>query len=285
MVRYNEFGFKSEEEYLNVFFSTLLSSHKNYAYFVDWKRVKVNVLKHTTEIGILNSLINVPKNERKAKILEIIRKYPEVVPLIPVLIAVRENSVEIYNALTNETKLFSFDKSSENAEDMAEFCDKTGLLDAFDEINDLHTYLLGLEVGMDTNARKNRSGDLFEDIVGQKLKETLNDMDVVIKPQCVINSVRKKKFDFVVFKEDTPIILLECNFYGGGGSKPIETASSYVDLQEKARAQNLTFVWVTDGNGWTKMGKKIKSVSPEIDYLFNLHLLEANIKKIVGRQK
>ena len=49
--------------------------------------------------------------------------------------------------------------------DIVEFCKKSGILDLFGEINDLYAYLLGMEVGLDSNARKNRSGKIFEQLV------------------------------------------------------------------------------------------------------------------------
>ncbi|MBT1248698.1 hypothetical protein AS157_05220 [Thermosipho sp. 1244] len=50
---------------------------------------------------------------------------------------------------------------------IVEFFDKTGLKKLFLETNmkNIQDYMLGVEVGMDTNARKNRSGKIMEQVI------------------------------------------------------------------------------------------------------------------------
>lgn len=69
----------------------------------------------------------------------------------------------------------------------------------------------------------------------------------------------------------------ECNFYSGGGSKPIEVANAYVDLQHQVNETDLTFIWVTDGKGWEKMTKALKEASSDIDYVLNFKMLNERL--------
>ena len=280
MVLWKELGFNSEQEYSNNFFSKLLSSNKTYNYFVDWGKIMYTLNELLVEIGILNSLVHVRQEDRRTKLSEILKKYPKVISLIPILIAVSEKELEVYDDETKKTKHFDF-KTSSSVEDVVNFCDKSGLLEIFDEIKDLYTYLFGVEVGKDTNSRKNRSGHIFEKIVETELRESLKDLPVEIIPEYTLTHIRKKRFDFVVFSDNTPIIVIECNFYNTSGSKPTEVARSYVDLQNKLRSSDLIFVWVTDGQAWIGMRDTISKVSTEIDYLLNLDMFKRNIKRLV----
>ncbi len=43
MVKYDFLGFNNEQEYLDYFFSTLLTTNRTYNYFVNWEKVKRHV--------------------------------------------------------------------------------------------------------------------------------------------------------------------------------------------------------------------------------------------------
>ena len=73
VVRYDILGFKSESEYINHFFNTLLKTNWTYEYFVDWKKVKENIKKYVKEISLLNSLTKIEPEERKNELKEIFK--------------------------------------------------------------------------------------------------------------------------------------------------------------------------------------------------------------------
>jgi len=95
MVKYDILGFDSEDSYIDYFFETLLPTNQTYDYFVNWEKVKGNVLKCVNEISLLNALTKVKKEEREDKLTEIISKYPEVIPVIPLIIAIRQKNILI----------------------------------------------------------------------------------------------------------------------------------------------------------------------------------------------
>ena len=45
------------------------------------------------EISLLNALTKVNEEERESKLIEIISKYPEVIKVIPLIIAIREKNI------------------------------------------------------------------------------------------------------------------------------------------------------------------------------------------------
>ena len=162
MVKFKELGFKNFEEYKNHFFNTLLHSNKTYDYFVDWTKVKKTVNKYLNELSLLNSLTKVSQKDREEHFHNLLLKYPQIVEAIPLLIAERlkNGKIDIFDSNIEEIITFEFNRSQvdeNNVNKIIEFCRKTGILDLFQEVKDIHDYLLGVEVGLDTNARKNRS--------------------------------------------------------------------------------------------------------------------------------
>lgn len=288
MVHYQILDFKSKEEYIQHFFKSLLPTNRTYDYFVSWEKIKKNVHKYVTEISLLNSLTKMEEYERESKLEEIIKKYPEVIPVIPLIIAIREKSIvvlDIGNKLFFKT--FNFTKKLENNEikDIVEFCKKSGILNLFGEINDLYAYLLGMEVGLDSNARKNRSGKIFEGIVELLIKKKIekSGMDLYLKTEdSDIKIKRNKRADFVIYHKNEPKMVIECNFYGSTGSKPIETANAYIDLEKKLKEKNLVFVWITDGPAWKKMRKTVENTFDEISFPVNYTIFEEKFNLLLS---
>lgn len=286
MVKFDSLGFKSEKEYFDYFFDTLLPTNRTYEYYVNWEKVKDNVITYLTEICLLNSLTRIDVLEREAKLIEIISKYPEVIPVVPLIIAIREKNVvvlDIGDQLFYKKFKFNEKLKEEEILDIVEFCKKSGILDLFGEINDLYAYLLGMEVGLDSNARKNRSGKIFEHLVGLLLKDRLRDYPsfTLKEEDSSLEIKRKKRADFVIYHNNSPKIVLECNFYASTGSKPIEVANAYIDLDHKCKEKNLMLVWVTDGPAWPKMRNTIERTFNEIDFPMNYKILDEQIDSIL----
>lgn len=285
MVLYKKLGYNSIEEYQKDFINELLVTNHNFDYFVNWEKVYSNVKTNLTEISILNSLNKIPKEEIENQFKTIIATYPEVVPILPSILAIRtkkdnKNIIEIFDG---DIYKYDFNEESFNIEDITYFCKKTGLIELFNRINDLYAYLLGTEVGLDSNGRKNRSGTSFESIIEQYLTNELNNYPgyTLNAQEYVYHINRTKRSDFVISKNGVQKIIIECNFYNSTGSKPIEVANSYIDLQNQISNEDLIFIWVTDGQGWKKMAKTLYEVIPQIDYLVNYTILKRNFKKIL----
>lgn len=114
---------------------------------------------------------------------------------------------------------------------------------------------MGVETGLDSNARKNRGGHLMESLVERFIqKEGLMYKENYFKEMYVhdisnlsgidLSSIsnqgkREKRFDFVIITEKQ-VYALETNFYNAGGSKLNETARSYKHLAlESKKLRNL----------------------------------------------
>jgi len=285
MVNYSKMKYSSLNEFSNDFLNTLLETNHTYEFYVNWEKVYNNLENKVVEISILNSLNKVQPNEVENKFREIISKYREVVPLLPLILAIRNKKVPILNIEDKSSKIINFSKNGFDNEEIVDFSIKTGLLDLFNNIDDLYSYLVGTEVGLDTNARKNRSGHIFEDAVETLLQEKIENRNgfQVMKEEFVRDIDRNKRFDFIIYKNNTPKIVFECNFYNSTGSKPIEVAHAYADLQNEINDTNLIFIWVTDGLGWKKMMSSLMNAGANIDYIVNYHQLDKLLDDILDK--
>ena len=159
-------------------------------------------------------------------------------------------------------------------------------MDLFNEVKDIHDYLLGVEVGIDTNARKNRSGNIFEKMCQQKIKRLLgkeykpknNDPNFSLYPIVTKGKSKGKTHDIVIYKNNKPILIVECNFYNVTGSKPISIAESYIEMYKVAKENEVEFLWVTDGPAWHKMKEPLIRSMNEIDWVLNYRMLN-----LIGR--
>ncbi|MDD7319449.1 MAG: type II restriction endonuclease, partial [Prevotellaceae bacterium] len=153
----------------NEWLSSFRSSIANYGYYIDFEKVHRNIELVKIELNILNSLIGSENIE--ADFENLVKKYPEVLKCIPLLLAVRAN--EIYCQDENGGFLYEFNLKDIPAGNTnfynkyKYFMRETGLFNLLENhiINNLVDYATGVETGLDSNGRKNRGGHLMEDLV------------------------------------------------------------------------------------------------------------------------
>ncbi|MDP8232908.1 MAG: DpnII family type II restriction endonuclease [Candidatus Zophobacter franzmannii] len=179
---------------------------------------------------------------------------------------------------------FQLESFFETPEKIIEFIENSGLSELFQNSNvkNLEDYVFGVEVGLDTNARKNRSGKNFEILIGM----VFNDRGIEYQEQVVVGNpivvealgVDRKLFDFVVNGKDCTY-LIEVNFYNGGGSKLNEVARSYTDLASKInKIDGYEFVWITDGEGWKSAKNKLEEAYNSIPKVYNISSIDEFIR-------
>lgn len=276
----------------NEWISKFKESIADYKYYVDFEKVYRNVDAIKIELNILNSLIGSKDIENEFRLL--LNKYPEIHKVIPILIAKRENEIYCQDANGGYLYQFNYDyypDSYKYYDMMVYFMKETGLFDLLQNhiIRDLVDYVTGVEVGLDSNGRKNRGGHLMENIVERHLKEAkvtyYKEMylkDIERKWNIDLSSISNKgksakRFDFVV-KTDGCIYAIECNFYSGGGSKLNETARSYKMIAlESKDIKGFKFVWFTDGIGWKSARKNLEETFDVLDDVYSIDDLENGI--------
>ena len=275
----------------NEWLSKFKTSISDYKYYVDFEKIYKSAEKYKVELNILNSLIGSKNIEEDFE--NIILKYPETLEVIPMLLAVRSNEIFVKDS-TNEY-LFKFNKMVYSIGDYIKFMRETGLFELLQNhiINNLYDYLLGVEVGLDSNGRKNRGGHLMEDLVesfivkaGYKKNENyfkemyLSDIEKkwnLDLSEMSGNNTSTKRFDFVI-KTDNQVYVIETNFYASGGSKLNETARSYKMLAEESKkVDGVTFIWFTDGLGWKSARKNLEETFNELPTLYSINDLDQGV--------
>lgn len=273
-------------------------------FFVDFQKVYVNIKEYELHLNILNTLIG--KENIEEEFADLIRQYPEVMRSIPILLATHEHKFNIINAptvdmlksikdknfkfLEEKFICYDFEAIDHPIEDYAEFLKSSGLFDLISnrKIKNLVDYAIGIEVGLDSNSRKNRSGKIMEDVVEEffKLAEIpyqtqmkYKDIDEQYETNLCSIGKSTKKFDFVFRSpKNNELIVMEVNCYGTQGSKPNETAKSYIELNDKIKAMNgVKFVWITDGNGWNSSRLNLEDAYDNIEHLYTIKDLEDGI--------
>lgn len=266
----------------NKWLDTFRSSICDYKFYVDFEKVYGKVDNIKVELNILNSLIGSKNIENDFK--NLVAEYPKVLECIPVLLAVR--SREIYAIDSDGEYWFNFAKQNYSIDEYIMFMRKTGLFSLISEhlINNLVDYVTGVEVGLDSNGRKNRGGHLMEDLVESYLVQAglrknvdyFKEMylsDVEKKWNLDLSSISnqgkaKKRFDFVVNKDKT-IYAVEANFYSSQGSKLNETARSYKTIALEAKEiDGFAFVWFTDGQGWKSARHNLEETFDVLDNMY-----------------
>ena len=269
----------------------LRESIATYEYYVDFDKVYRNVNKIEMQLNLLNYLIG--KDNIEEEFLKLIMEYPDVIEVIPILLAIREGKIKII-----DDGLISYDFKNMNLEpkEYVKLLRESGLIDLFEnkKIKNLVDYVTGVEVGLDTNARKNRTGSLMENIV-EKYILKLENVDYLkeatkedIKEHFKLEEIEKlnlnegkktnKRFDFVVRAYSGDLLLIETNFYKGGGSKLNETARSYTKLaQDLEEIKGVKFIWITDGVGWNTTKNNLKEAYNSIEHLYTLEDLDAGV--------
>ncbi|MEA3317934.1 MAG: type II restriction endonuclease, partial [Bacteroidota bacterium] len=270
---------KSDDELFDYLINTLkIKGITQWDYFVNWEKVYNNVIPFEKELNLLNVLIG--KEDIEKELTDLILEYPKVINAIPLLLAIRfkSKSEQKINILTDPVNyqydLFDLsvtNPNEEQAKKIANFFNKSGLGELVKDkkVKNLVDYSTGVEVGLDSNGRKNRGGHQMENRVESYIQEVCNDLKLPYLKEATAKSIKEnwnidlkvdkssRRIDYVINKNGQ-LFFFEVNFYSGGGSKLKSTATEYVKMNEYWNAQNIEFVWITDGAGWIKTQKPLR---------------------------
>lgn len=197
---------------------------------------------------------------------------------------------------------FSFENpqsmTANRVEKIIVFLKQTGIWNLFKNrtIKNLPDYVLGIEVGLDSNGRKNRSGTNMENIVENFLIEICRKNNYELILQATSSKIQKewnitvkvdktsRRFDFVIQNKNM-LYFIETNFYGGGGSKLKATAGEYKSVFDFISSQNFKFIWITDGLGWKSALRPLEETFNHIDYILNLKMISQGLLSEIIKQK
>lgn len=267
-------------------------SISTYDFYVNFDKVYRNVDDIKIELNIMNSLIG--SDNIEADFDNLYRQYPDILKCIPTLLAVR--SSQIYAIDKDGEFSYNFAQSNQTADQYKQFMAKTGLFELLSKhlVSNLVDYATGVEVGLDSNGRKNRGGHLMEGLVesyiqgagfikGKTYFKEMNRSEIERKWNVDLSTISnhgktEKRFDYVI-KTPAMIYAIETNFYSSGGSKLNETARSYktIALEADAVKDRFTFMWFTDGKGWNSAQHNLEETFDAMEHIYNINDLQNNV--------
>lgn len=298
---YSKKGLNGYEYVFNYFLDNLKDSIFSWDYFVDFKKVVKNIKKSENEISFLNKLIGISEYKIEDEFLKLIIEKPSIRKILPELIAVRLSKIKDMPIVTDKNILNSSNKSDlfnpnvvlddKMKKELVNFFSMSGLKKFFinSEISNLNDYCKGIEVGLDTNGRKNRTGTSMEILCEQFIKDLCKKKNYKYISQATkakilsswgINIKIEKinrRFDFAILDNKKKLTLIEVNFYSGSGSKLKSTAGEYKELNAFLVKNDYKFIWITDGKGWNTSKTSLKETFLDNDYVFNLKMISEGI--------
>ena len=265
--------------------SQLQETNQTLDFFCDFDKISQNVEDIKLSLCMLNSLIG--STDMRKSVETIWNRDKSAFNVMDILIAVRSEGKK--KVLDSLGRCVVLDSLFQSVNGVMEFLDNTGLTEMFQtkKIKDLVDYVFGIETGLDTNARKNRSGHVMEGMVARILDKNgiCYRQEVYSSEWPEISKVLgddEKRFDFVI-KTAVKTYLIEVNFYSGGGSKLNEVARSYSDIAPKVNSvPGFEFVWITDGIGWKSAKNKLQEAYSIIPSIYNLTSIKDFLQEITG---
>lgn len=264
------------------FLSQLKETNATLDFFCDFNKVEENVQKVEFNLNKLNYLIG--KDNMEEAIRFVWEQDPSAFSVLDIIIAVRKKDKK--KVIDDKGNVTLIENYFDSVDSVITFIKETGLKEVFQsrQIKNLVDYVFGVEVGLDTNARKNRSGELMADRIGDIFDLNgipyTREVNSTLFPRLKILGKDKKRFDFVVTTR-AKIYLMEVNFYSGGGSKLNEVARSYSDIGPKINSlPEFEFVWVTDGQGWFSAKNKLEEAYSIIPNIYNLTTINDFVNKV-----
>lgn len=260
------------EEEFKTFMSQLIETNVPLSFFSDFKKIAANVDAISIKLNQLNYLVG--KDNMEEAVRRLWDENPKVFSVLDILIAVRASDKK--KAIARNGQIQLIENFFKTPEGVIEYLEDTSLKQVLQDkhVTNLVDYVFGVETGLDTNARKNRSGD----IMGNKVAEIFQEKGIDFRREVYSTEFEemkclgedRKRFDFVI-ETETKTYLIEVNFYSGGGSKLNEVARAYSELAPKINQfDNYEFVWITDGVGWNSARSKLEEAFYAIPSVYNL---------------
>ena len=265
-----------------LFMSQLSETNATLESFTDFEKVSKNVAKIAIKLNQLNYLLG--KDDLRAAVTALYEENPKSFDVLDILVAVRKSDKK--KVLDENYAPTLVENYFTDIDGICHFIIKTGLAEVFasKKVTNLVDYVFGVEVGLDTNTRKNRGGDIMARAVAQKFTdagvEFRNEVYSTEFPEITALGVDLKRFDFVI-QTQSKTFLIETNYYNGGGSKLNEVARAYSELAPKINQyEHYEFVWITDGQGWHSAKSKLEEAYTIIPRVYNLTSIEDFLNEI-----
>lgn len=270
------------------FMSQLAETNATLDFYTDFSKIRENVRSIEIKLNTLNYLIG--KTDFDAAVKELWDNDNRVFSVLDILIATRKKQRKKY--LDDMGKPHLVHELLNSYKGVLKFLKETGVADVLQnkDVKNLVDYVFGVEAGLDTHARKNRSGDITELLLHRILSANGIEHRMEVsshefpKLQEALGT-DEKWFDFMI-RTKRCTYLIEVNYYNEGGSKLNEITRAYRELSPIVnKVDGFEFVWVTDGRGLNSAKNKIEEAYNGIDRMYNFESLSDFMEEIKSELK
>jgi len=259
-----------EDVFVEKFTNSVLFSAIDAASYIDWDKIESQVDRFSEQMERLNSIDADTDEEFVEQLEPLLDGEIGEAPLYTLcfrLLGVGDSKDEFvlregaWNTETGE----QIEIAAKDVDDIADVFVEAGIRRVVDRDYDIRSILTGIQIGLESHSRKNRQGDMHEDLLEEELEKIVDalqdrgynfELDEQYKVD-YIESDGTKKVDFALVENGVPKIVFEANCYSAQGSKPSEIKRSYETVARKMDNDGIEYVWVTDGWAWKSSLKKI----------------------------
>ena len=290
---YTNLGLDDADAVFGYLIKYLAPTVNNWSYLVDWTKAENNIRSIEVNLNLMNYLLG--KDNIEEEFSKLIMEYPSIKNVLPILVACRDSKFTIMTRFDDKDVSYNeFNFCSMDEDQALEFARGSGILALLkgNKIKSLVDYVFGIEVGLGSNGRKNRSGTAMQDMMEYHIQQLCSHIGAKYLAQASSSKVfrewgiklavdkTEREVDFIV-KKDDQLYLIEVNYYSGVGSKLKATAGEYKGVFDFWKAQNYHFVWITDGYGWISTQKPLREAFDKLDYILNIKMIYDGILKYI----
>lgn len=294
---YQKLGLQNADAVFRYLIQHLAPTVNNWSYLVDWKKADNNVRTIEVNLNLLNYLLG--KDNIEDEFAQLIIEYPNVRTVLPILVACRDSKFTIMTEFDdNDVRYAEFDFRSMSVEQAVEFARGSGILSLLkkNKIKNLIDYVFGIEVGLGSNGRKNRSGKAMQDMMEYHIDLICKNTGALYLAQASSSKVLRewgiklavdktdREVDFII-NNGGKLYLIEVNYYSGTGSKLKATAGEYKGVFDFWKEQDYRFIWITDGYGWVSTQKPLREAFDKLDYILNIRMIYDGVLKSIIENK
>lgn len=296
-LKYDVFDYlnMTEAEKLDFFMETRSSLSFLASYWFNFDNVRKNIKEHDIpELYTLDYLIG----KTELELEQFFEDRPNLLLLVPKLLGIRDSKFEkptkdkilevqdidkVYTLCFKEIEQDKIDLYLQFVRDSGlSWALRSGLKKS------VHDYAFGVEAGMDSNGRKNRSGEMGESYLETVLDQIAKQTGWIAHGQTTVSTCEEwygiklddtfdnRRFDGSLFNPTRKqLYLFEVNNFNSGGSKSKASATEFKDLRDRFSRTNHEFIYVTDGKGWDSDKSHLKEAMKYIGKVFNYRMIES----------
>lgn len=278
---------------INDFLNTLEKTNIELNDLIDVNKIIEIIDEMQIKLNTLNYIITSNQSKLNYRIEKLFISQPEVFSILPYLAAISKDKIKKNNFVFRlENEIYKLNEFLNSPKSIISFLELTGLTKLILEgkIKNFVDFLTGIEVGLDTNARKNRVGLKNEKEIDQIITDAFSKYQYIsIDRQLILEEfknqdfLKNKKIDFIITNHlNNKKVIIETSYYNSSGSKIIETAKSFENINKIIKEiQNYYFLWIADGIGINSSGSFIVKNSQKFDFVKNKNNFIDSIKEIL----